>query len=634
MSTANFSYGSFKQRRNDLSGAITNLKDLVQRQLDGLQVQQLDVLAQQLKSELNFNVLCVGDFSSGKTTFINKFLLHEDILPARARPTTSRLTTIRHGSALRATLIKKDGGSETIAEHVKQRIEDAVAAGGSEIENVEQVAIEIPSPVLAEGLVVVDAPGLNDPDTLRMKVTLDYLHQADAILYFLNAQQAWTRSQKEFLEETILAREDLDKLFLLLNYWDLIDNSEREDVLSYVGEELDASLDRLRKKCESDVELSRPDLIPVSAKTGENQSLVQERIWGYLASKKGQDILAYKIQRFNNYVDQYVETVAERVEFLDKDLKEREARRQQVVAEIEKYQIAKNDFMANLRRCMRHELDNFREQVSSIFDQYISLLAREIQNIQFERYDAVMVKKRLAAKLSYFQHRLASDLRKAEARLFNILSIRIEEQKSTLRIPLKRHQDWQDYFSDWSNATIVGNQTAVKAGKVFSAATALGGMGAFIGAATSTATAPVTVAAHAGWWTTISTTVMGTPASTIAPSVIMSIGIPALAVTAVGIGIYLVLRHHSTTTTEREIDVIRDEVISKLELIKTSVISNIDSDQERQLAEICGHVDNDILSYYDKKRRELDNLMSESADRPNFYELKKDLLALKLAVNL
>ena len=88
MSMTSTSFTSLKQRRDDLASAIAMLKDLVVHQLDGQNVQQLDSLAQKVRDDLQFIVLCVGDFSSGKTTFINKFLLRDDILPARARPTT------------------------------------------------------------------------------------------------------------------------------------------------------------------------------------------------------------------------------------------------------------------------------------------------------------------------------------------------------------------------------------------------------------------------------------------------------------------------------------------------------------------------------------------------------------------
>ncbi len=633
MSMTSTSFTSLKQRRDDLASAIAMLKDLVVHQLDGQNVQQLDSLVQKVRDDLQFIVLCVGDFSSGKTTFINKFLLRDDILPARARPTTTRLTTIRYGSSLRATLLKKDGGSEIIADNVKQRIEDAVAAGGSEIEKVEQVLIEAPSPNLAEGLIVVDAPGLNDPDTLRMKVTLDFLHQADAILYFLNAQQAWTRSQKEFLEETILAREDLDKLFLLLNYWDLIEQAEREDVLSYVNEEMDASFNRLCQKLDSYTEVSKPDLIPVSAKTGENQDLVQEKIWDYLASKKGQDVLAYLVQRFNTYVDQYLEKLAERAKFLDEDLKQRETHCQQLGVEIEKYRIAKENFLAKLRQSLRPELENFRERISVIFDQNINLLQTEINNLQFECNDVAMVNKRLAAKLSYFQRRLASELGKAETQLFNIIRVRIEEQKSNLKIPPKRQQIWQDYISDWNTKPVVGNLTISGAGQIISAGTAVGGIGTFIGAASYTAATAETTIAATGW-KALTAWFVGSEATTAAASSILTVGIPALAVAAIGISIFLALRHYSATETGRKVQFIGDELISKFEQVKIDVLSYIESNLEDRINEICANVDNDILTFYEQKRTEMDFLMLQSEQPHHHHAIEKNLSALKLPVNL
>jgi len=48
--------------------------------------------------QLNFNVLCLGDFSSGKSTFINNFFLENKVtLPVRATTTTAKLTVIKYG---------------------------------------------------------------------------------------------------------------------------------------------------------------------------------------------------------------------------------------------------------------------------------------------------------------------------------------------------------------------------------------------------------------------------------------------------------------------------------------------------------------------------------------------------------
>ena len=623
MSNIGPSLSVFRERRDSLSNAIAQLKTLVERHFDGLHVNQLDSLAQQVLNDLKFHVLCVGDFSSGKTTFINKFLLQGDILPARARPTTTRLTTIRFGSTLRATLLKRDGTAEIIDEDVKQRIDNAVAAGGSEIEGVDRVLIEVPSPVLSEGLEVVDSPGLNDPDILRMKVTLDYLHQADAILYFLNAQQAWTRYQKEFIEETILAREDLDKLFLLLNYWDLIEQSERDDLLEYVGEELDRSLAILRDKLDPEVKLARPDLIPVSAKTGENQALVQERIWDYLASKKGQDVLSYKIQRFNTYVDQYLDVIEERAEILNEDLKSRQERRQQLAAEVEEYRLAREDFVARLKRHLRPEIETLRDQISIIFDQNIGLLQTELENLRFERNDDALVKRRLSAKLSYFQRRLVQELTQIEASFLNSIRARIEEQKGLLRIPSRKTLDWQDYFTDLGRNDVGNDLTMIQTGQVASAGLGLAGLATFIGASAHTA-----AISGASWSFGLGTLITGG-----APTAILTVGVPALAIAAVGAGIYLALRQYSSSKTSGAIGEVEEDVIAKIQLSKMDVLSKLESNQEIRLDEICQNVDCEVQSFYEQKRQELEKLMSLTGQESDVVAVKRALVGLKLAVN-
>jgi len=236
------SFTSFKERKDQLQETATQLIEIVEAELNSQDIKLLQQFKGELSADLSFKILCIGDFSSGKSTFINQFLLQADILPAFPKPTTTRPTIIRFGEALKATLYFQDGTTEEVCENVAERLLETVSAGGSDIEQVSYVVLESPSTMLQDGIELVDAPGLNDPDAERMKQTFDYLHQADAILFFLNAQQPWTRYQKQFFEQELLSRKDIDKLFILANYWDQIGNNDRADVLDYLQEQLQASL--------------------------------------------------------------------------------------------------------------------------------------------------------------------------------------------------------------------------------------------------------------------------------------------------------------------------------------------------------------------------------------------------------
>ena len=177
-------FAAFLERKHELLDSASRLERIVTDRLDGRDIQLLENFQRELSDDLSFKLLCIGDFSSGKSTFINRFLLKQDILPAYPKPTTTRLTRVRYGDTLRATLFFQDGTREVVDTQVAERLLASVSTNGNDAARINHVVLEVPSDVLKEGIEVIDAPGLNDPDAGRMKVTFDFLHQADAILFF------------------------------------------------------------------------------------------------------------------------------------------------------------------------------------------------------------------------------------------------------------------------------------------------------------------------------------------------------------------------------------------------------------------------------------------------------------------
>ena len=192
-----------------------------------------------LAGDLLFRVLCVGDFSTGKSSFINQFLLEQDVLPAWQTPTTTLPTQIRFGARARAIRYRPseqegvDLEAEEVTENLAETLKSWVSTAATpDLTNATlPVTIETPAPRLAAGVEVVDAPGLNDPSPERMKLTLDYLNQADGVLFFINAMKPWTRYERRVFEGELLTRDLLGRLFIIVNYWDQIETSQRDEVM-------------------------------------------------------------------------------------------------------------------------------------------------------------------------------------------------------------------------------------------------------------------------------------------------------------------------------------------------------------------------------------------------------------------
>ncbi len=163
-----------------------------------------------------FNVLVIGAFSSGKSSMINA-LIGEDLLPTGFLPETAVLGELHYGNQKRITLYPKKGrweggdapfdlketSSEEIAKYVSLSADDAINAmeDGSEkrIDAVfEKMVVHWPLEILKDGVILIDSPGINDPYSSDYIVN-SYLPRADAIIYVMDAQHAYQKTDKDQL---------------------------------------------------------------------------------------------------------------------------------------------------------------------------------------------------------------------------------------------------------------------------------------------------------------------------------------------------------------------------------------------------------------------------------------------------
>ena len=366
--------------------------------------------------DLNFNVLCLGDFSSGKSTFINNFFLENKVkLPVRATTTTAKLTIVRYGKELKVLAVLKDGSKEEITDDIEESLKNLVASKGSKLNKVEYVEVLLPSDILKDGVIIVYSPGLNDPESERMDITYKFVNQADCVLYFMNAQQAWKKSEKDFLEETILSKNDLDKVFFLLNYWDTLEEEDREEVLEYVEEEINKSIQIVQKKLDIQ-KMSTPPLIPISAKTGENFDILKTELFKYLTNQKAENILNQKVKQFTTYINQTLENIDKKENILNQ-------KKSDLIIDIKKDKEAQKKYQKELIQTE----NRIKNKVIQQYESFIDLLEREFKSLvsHFEQ--------NIRAELSNIKNK--EEFEQTVAKSFKIVDI---ESQSSLIVPIKR----------------------------------------------------------------------------------------------------------------------------------------------------------------------------------------------------
>ncbi|OON94555.1 MAG: hypothetical protein ATN31_03020 [Candidatus Epulonipiscioides saccharophilum] len=200
----------------------------------------------------NFNVIVVGEFSRGKSTFINA-ILGKKILPSSTRPTTTVINKINYGQDPTYTIYFRAESNRRIS---YQEFQNLIVGNTPDIDcpeevlcyqkhleftsTIEYLNIAYPLPLCKNGIEIIDTPGTNDTDATREEITFKFIPQADVAIFILSATQIFSDSEKEFLKNRILSS-DIQKVFFVINFKDrLKSEAEESDIIDYAKTHLEA----------------------------------------------------------------------------------------------------------------------------------------------------------------------------------------------------------------------------------------------------------------------------------------------------------------------------------------------------------------------------------------------------------
>lgn len=156
----------------------------------------------------SIRVFVVGEFGQGKSTLVNA-LVNAPLCPVGADVTTAVPTMVSAGDPPSAELVypgEPRAGSEEapplrrvgvplddLGRHISQR---------SNPDNAERLLYahaRLPRALLADGLTLVDTPGVGGLDSAHAAATMSALPQADALLFVSDASAEYSAAELEFL---------------------------------------------------------------------------------------------------------------------------------------------------------------------------------------------------------------------------------------------------------------------------------------------------------------------------------------------------------------------------------------------------------------------------------------------------
>jgi len=183
---------------------------------------------QELRDRLaqgRLHLAVLGQFKRGKSTFLNA-LLGEPLLPTSVVPLTA-IPTLIEGGDNRFLRILFDNHRpplelqpESVAAAARCLEQHVTEAGNPNNRlGVVQAELRLPATLLANGIVLIDTPGIGSTLGHNTETTLNFLPQCDAALFLISADPPMTDTEADFLD---LVRAKVSRIYFVLNKADYL----------------------------------------------------------------------------------------------------------------------------------------------------------------------------------------------------------------------------------------------------------------------------------------------------------------------------------------------------------------------------------------------------------------------------
>ncbi|WP_455538724.1 dynamin family protein [Terrisporobacter sp.] len=210
---------------------IRNIDDVKSINIDlGIEDEQIDVYKDNIINN-KFNLIVLGEFNRGKSTFLNA-LLGKVILPSNILPTTSVITRISYSDEPKVKVVLNTGEEKKI--DYDELINYVTNLNGNKTESISITDVYYPISLCKNGCIITDTPGVNDLNEQNIEITESYIPEGDAVIFILDPNQVFTKSEKEFIKNKVL-KNDIHKIFFIVNKFDTVNREGLANFKNYVN---------------------------------------------------------------------------------------------------------------------------------------------------------------------------------------------------------------------------------------------------------------------------------------------------------------------------------------------------------------------------------------------------------------
>lgn len=246
------SYFSLENLR-DLSGIDEHLdyaeKLIVTFGKETEQYAQLCTMLEQIKEKQNdkkLNISVIGEFTSGKSTFINALLGKELLVSSMMQGTTVASTIIEY-SVNYELVVKRCGTVQAETLHFNdfpnlKKVLEKLTTDPVTARTLEFVHVFMPADILKKNIRIIDTPGTNVTEAWHEEVTIRTLNQmSDLSIILISAQKPASETLLNFLSSQLSGI--LPQCVFVVSMLDLIRPKERRSMMQFVKAKLENELE-------------------------------------------------------------------------------------------------------------------------------------------------------------------------------------------------------------------------------------------------------------------------------------------------------------------------------------------------------------------------------------------------------
>jgi len=299
-------YQKHKQEVVNLFNAVASL---AHKQKKSELVKQLEEVKKRLAEEKLLVVTC-GEFKEGKSSLINALLgeVKDDLFPVDSDIATGLVSTISYAAQEKITVVLGEPGQERQQQIAREEINSYANEQQNQgnIRQARMLVIESPNPLLKDGLILVDTPGVGGLNTRHTGITYAFIPNADVVIFVSDVKAPLKAKELEFVK--MIARHCQNLIFVVTK----IDMKTREEYQSVVENNRDKLAHVLERNG------NQIDIIPISShcklaylKSGDTEDLgdsnfpaLEERLWQLLNGQKGYIILMRALGEIKPILDE------------------------------------------------------------------------------------------------------------------------------------------------------------------------------------------------------------------------------------------------------------------------------------------------------------------------------------------